>query len=99
MKAQQSLCPVCHGGHKQPSTTTFTVELGFGIVVVRDVPAQVCDLCGTDWLEDSVAEKLELIIEQARRNQPVVEVAVWQQEIQAGSINRERWASFVSPSC
>ena len=79
--------------------SAFTVELGFGIVVVRDVPAQVCDLCGTDWLEDSVAEKLELIIEQARRNQPVVEVAVWQQEIQAGSINRERWASFVSPSC
>jgi YgiT-type zinc finger domain-containing protein len=83
MKEQQSLCPVCHGGHIQPGTTTFTVELGFGIVVVRDVPAQVCDLCGTDWLEDSVAEKLELIIEQARRNQPVVEVAVWQQEIQA----------------
>ena len=91
MKEQQSLCPVCHGGHKQPGTTTFTVELGFGVgvgvgvgvVVVRDVSAQVCDLCGTDWLEDSVAEKLELIVKQARRKHPVVEVSVWQPEIQA----------------
>lgn len=83
MKEQQSLCPVCHGGHKQPGTATFTVDLGFGVVVVRDVPAQVCDLCGTDWLEDSVAETLELIVEQARRKHPVVEVSVWQQEIHA----------------
>jgi len=74
MEEQQSLCPICHGGHKQPGTTTFTVELG--IVVVRDVPAQVCDLCGTDWLEDSVAEKLELIVEQARQKHLVVEVAM-----------------------
>ena len=83
MKLHPSRCPVCHGGHKQPGTTTFTVELGFGVVVVRDVPAQVCDLCGTDWLEDSTAEKLEKIVEQARLKHPVVEVANWQHEIQA----------------
>jgi len=83
MKAHPSLCPVCHGGHKQPGTTTFTVELGFGVIVVRDVPAQVCDLCGTDWLEDTVAETLELIVEQSRRKHPVVEVAYWQHETQA----------------
>ncbi len=85
MKDQPSLCPICHGGRKQPGTTTFTVELGFGIVVVRDVPAQVCDLCGADWLEDSVAEKLELIVEQARIKHPMVEIANWQPEIQTVS--------------
>ena len=83
MKELPFLCPVCHSSHKQPGTATFTVELGYGIVVVRDVPAQVCDLCGTDWLEDSVVEKLELIVEQARRQHPVVEVTNWQQENQS----------------
>jgi len=83
MNTQNHFCPVCHGGRKQPGHTTFTVDLGFGVVVVRDVPAQVCDLCGTDWLEDSVAEKLEQIVEQARHKQAVVEVANWQQDIQA----------------
>jgi len=70
-------CPVCHGGHKRPGRTTFSVDLRFGVVVVRDVPAQVCDLCGTDWIEDSVAERLETIVEQARQKHPVVEVANW----------------------
>ena len=83
MNTYNDLCPVCHGGRKQAGRTTFTVDLGFGVVVVRDVPAQVCDLCGTDWLEDSVAEKLEQIVEQARLKHPVVEVTNWQQEIQS----------------
>ena len=76
-------CPVCKGGHKQPGSTTFTVDLGFGVVVVRGVPAQVCDLCGTDWIEDSIAEQLEKIIEQARKKHPVVEVANWSDEVQS----------------
>ncbi len=66
MHSKTNRCPVCHGGHKQPSTTTFTVELGFGVVVVRNVPALVCDLCGTDWLEDDIAQTLENIVKNAR---------------------------------
>ena len=76
-------CPVCRGGMRQQGTTTFTVELGFGVVVVRDVPAQVCDLCGADWIEDATAETLERIVEQAREKHPVVEVANWKDEVRA----------------
>ncbi len=76
-------CPVCHVGTKKPGTTTFTVDLGFGVVVVREVPAQVCDLCGTDWIEDPVAEKLEQIVEQARKKHPVIEVSNWNNKIRA----------------
>ena len=38
-------CPLC-GGVFIDGTTTFTVELGFGVAVVRDVPARVCEQCG-----------------------------------------------------
>jgi len=69
-------CPLC-GAEKKPGTTTFTVELGFGVVVVRDVPAQVCVQCGESWIEDAVSEKLELIVKDARKHHPVVEVAAW----------------------
>jgi YgiT-type zinc finger domain-containing protein len=34
--------------------TTFTVDLGFGVVVVRDVPATVCSQCGADWISDDI---------------------------------------------
>ena len=37
---EQSFYLECHGDHKQPGTKTFTLELGFGIVVVLDVPTQ-----------------------------------------------------------
>ena len=38
MNTCNHLCPVSHGGRKQAGRTTFTVDLGFGVVVVRDVP-------------------------------------------------------------
>ena len=78
-------CPICHGGIKQPGTTTFTVDLGFGVVVVRKVPADVCDQCGSDWIDDNVAEKLEQIVDAARKKHPIVEVANWDNEIQVAS--------------
>ncbi|MBT8421389.1 MAG: YgiT-type zinc finger protein [Gammaproteobacteria bacterium] len=83
MTTPDNSCPICCGGHKQPETTTFTVDLGFGVVVVRGVPAEVCDLCGVDWIEDGVTEKLEAIVDRARQEKPVVKVANWRDELSA----------------
>lgn len=66
-------CPFC-GGLKRDGKTTFTVDLGFGVVVVRDVPATVCALCGADWISDAVAAKLEDIVGEARNKHHMVEV-------------------------
>lgn len=74
-------CPLCRSGIKRPGKTTFTVDLGFGVVVMRNVPAQVCDQCGSDWIEDKVAEKLEQVVEFARKKHTVVEVANWDDEV------------------
>ena len=76
-------CPVCRGGTRQLGTTTFTVDLGLGVVVVRDVPAQVCNLCGADWIEDTTAETLERIVEQAREKHTVVKAANWSDVVRA----------------
>ena len=50
------------------------MELGFGVVVVRDVPATVCSQCGADWIADTTAAKLEEIVKDARRRHHIVEV-------------------------
>ena len=71
-------CPLC-GGEKQSGTTTFAVDLKFGVVVVREVPALVCTKCGDAWIDDPVAEKLESIVMEARSKHTVVEVTQWQQ--------------------
>ena len=69
-------CPLC-GGKKSTGTTTFAVDLNFGVVVVRDVPALVCSQCGTDWIADDVAARLEMIVENARRTRRQVEVTAF----------------------
>ena len=71
-------CPLC-GGEKQPGTTTFAVDLKFGVVVVRKVPAFVCTQCGDAWIDDPVAAKLERLIAEARRKQAVLAVTRRQQ--------------------
>ena len=72
-KGLPNRCPLC-GGSKKPGRTTFTVDLGFGVVVVRDVPASVCSQCGADWIQDSIASKLEEIVNDARHRRHIVEV-------------------------
>ena len=83
MSESDKSCPVCHAGKKKPDSTIFAVDLGFGVVMVRDVPAQVCDLCGADWIEDTTAATLERIVEQSREKHPVVEVVNWHDGVKA----------------
>jgi YgiT-type zinc finger domain-containing protein len=68
-----SICPLCKGT-KRPGTTTFTADLGFGVVVVRNVPASVCSQCGADWIEDKTAARIEALVEEARAKHSQVEV-------------------------
>jgi len=66
-------CPQC-GGTKEAGSTTFTVDFGEGLVVVRGVPATVCPQCGAEWIDDETAAKLETIVSDARRKNSVIEV-------------------------
>jgi len=71
--SKEDSCPLC-GGKKKPGTTTFTADLGFGVVVVRNVPAAVCSQCGEDWIADAVADRIETLVEDARKKRLQVEV-------------------------
>lgn len=72
-----SRCPMCHGDMVD-GKTTFTSDLGFGVIVVRQVPARVCDQCGESWLSDSTSEGLEGIVDGIRQKHSMVEVLNWQ---------------------
>ena len=66
-------CPLC-GGVFIDGTTTFTVELGFGVAVVRDVPARVCKQCGDASLTTEAARRLEVIVESVRASRQEVSI-------------------------
>lgn len=73
MNDKTGFCPLC-GGVMETGKTTFTADLGFGVVVVRNVPATVCSQCGADWIDDAIAARIETIVEDARSRHAIVEV-------------------------
>ncbi|MDQ7042782.1 MAG: type II toxin-antitoxin system MqsA family antitoxin [Sulfurimonas sp.] len=74
MKNTKDRCPICQG-YKIETTTTFTVDLDFGVVVVRHVPATVCEQCSAEWIHDEHAEKLEELINEAKVKHSMVEIS------------------------
>lgn len=73
MKSAESVCPNC-GGIKKPGLTTFTADMKSTLVVIRNVPATICSLCGNEWLSDEVAANIERIVEDARDRHHLFEV-------------------------
>ena len=48
-------------------TSIFTVKIGNGILVLEDVPAEICSLCGEKWFPDEVMERIEIIADDVRK--------------------------------
>lgn len=44
------------------------VDLGEGIIIIKNVPANICQQCGEYYLDTKTALKLESIIEDIKRN-------------------------------
>lgn len=74
MSNTSQTCPLC-GGKKTKGKTTFSADLGTGVVVVRQVEATICAQCGEEWIDDATARQLEQIVNDARARQLQVEVA------------------------
>lgn len=51
-------CLLCKHGQTQSGHTTMTLERDGATVVVKRVPALVCDTCGEAYLEEEVVERL-----------------------------------------
>ena len=68
MKKMQykSHCPLC-GGKKVSGKTIYSVDLGFGVIMVRNVSAMVCNQCGEEWIDPNTATRLEMLVNEARQ--------------------------------
>jgi len=55
-------CGICKADMEE-TTTTYTEDIGEGVVIIRHVPAQVCTECGNTWYSGSVAAELERIVD------------------------------------
>lgn len=71
---KKDIYPICEG-NKVESITSFTVDYKSGVVVIRDVPATVCVQCGEEWISEEISEKLEKVVQTAKKQKQEIFVA------------------------
>lgn len=51
-------CSICRMGETEPGTTTVSLQRGEATVVLKHVPAEVCDACGEYYLSTEVSAEV-----------------------------------------
>jgi len=67
-------CVICKQGQTRPGTATVTLERGETTVVIKHVPADVCDNCGEFYLSEDATGRAMALAERAVRDGAEVEV-------------------------
>ena len=49
-------CSICTLGRTRPGTANVTLERDDMVILIKDVPAEVCDNCGEYFLDDEIAD-------------------------------------------
>jgi len=58
-------CVICKHGETRGGKTTVTVQRGGATLVVKGVPAKVCDNCGEAYIDEQMTRALMETAEQA----------------------------------
>jgi YgiT-type zinc finger domain-containing protein len=67
-------CVICREGKTHSGTTTVTLERGESTIVIKDVPAEVCENCGEYYLNEETTARIEQMASKAEQAGVVVEV-------------------------
>jgi YgiT-type zinc finger domain-containing protein len=60
-------CVICKNGETHPGKTTVTLERDGMTLIVRSVPAEICDNCGEEYVDSTASARLLETAEEAAR--------------------------------
>ena len=67
-------CVICKQGETQPGKVTMTLERGNMTLVIKNVPARVCQNCGEAYIDETTSADLLMDAENALQSGVQVEV-------------------------
>lgn len=67
-------CVICKLGDTKQGTVTVTLERGETTVLIKNVPADICENCGEYYLSDQISERVLNQAESAVTNNAEVEI-------------------------
>ena len=60
-------CVICGHGETSPGTTTVTLERDDMTLVIKNVPAQVCENCGEAYVDEGITSQLLQVVEDSAK--------------------------------
>ena len=67
-------CFVCKQGETEPGKATVTLERDGLTLVIKDVPAEVCNNCGEEYVDETVVEELLKTAEEVAQSGAEVDI-------------------------
>ena len=67
-------CTICKHGKTEPGNVTVTMQRKETIVIIKEVPAEVCQDCGEYYLDESVSRQVLAQAEEAAKRNAEVEI-------------------------
>jgi len=67
-------CAICKDGETHPGFMTVTLERSGVTLVIKNVPADVCDVCGERYLAEKTVKELREELETAEEQGGEVQV-------------------------
>ncbi len=67
-------CVLCKQGDTRPGNVTVTLQREDTTVIIKGVPAEVCENCGEYYLSENVTEKVLAMAEEAAKKNAEVEI-------------------------
>ena len=67
-------CTICKHGETAPGLVNVTLERGNTVIVVKQVPADICQDCGEYYLDEPTTERIMAMGEDAVRRRTEMEI-------------------------
>ena len=67
-------CVICKHGETGPGEATVSAQRGGCMLVIRGVPAEICDNCGEYYLSEPTAQRVAELAEQAERSGAEIDI-------------------------
>ncbi len=67
-------CVICKQGETRAGMATVTLQRGESTIIMKDVPADICENCGEYYLSESITEKVMNRAEESIRKGVEIEI-------------------------
>lgn len=67
-------CVICKSGETREGLATVTLHRGESTIIVKEVPAQICENCGEYYLNEDISVRVMALAENAIKQNAEVEI-------------------------